>query len=170
MDVPLFYQDENQQRGNTPLLDIPPPPVTAPTPSTSHFGCPLHQPLRYGTEANIHQEAERHPPPTPPPPQIPLHPPTSPVELETFRTQEAEFRHFRIYHQHPTLELSNTPPPGYNDFAGSGVIPEAHQEDLASDACCIHRRAIQLDGPICGHNCCSHHPVVLFRNWSKVHS
>lgn len=131
MDVPLSYQDENQQRDTTPLPDLPPPPVTAPTPSTSRFGRLLKQPLRYGTEANIHQEAERHPSPTPPP-QIPLHSPTPPVELETFRTQEDEFGRFRIYHQHPTLELSNTPPPDHNDFAGSGEIPETHPEDLAS--------------------------------------
>jgi len=79
-------------------------------------------------EAEI-AEAERQrglPSPTPP------HSPTPPVELETFRTEEDEFGRFRIYHQRPAEELSNTPPPDHNDFAESGEIHQGRPENLAS--------------------------------------
>ena len=74
-------------------------------------------------------EAERHrglPSPTPPTLSTP------PVKLEGFRTEEDEFGRFRVYRQRPLSELSNTPPPDYNDFAGSGETHQANAEDLAS--------------------------------------
>ena len=67
-------------------------------------------------------------PPSPAPPSSP----TPPVELEAFRTEEDEFGRFRIYRQHPESELSNTPPPDHNDFAGSGETYQAQPEHLAS--------------------------------------
>jgi hypothetical protein len=58
--------------------------------------------------------------------------PTPPIELGTFRTEEDEFRRFRIYSQRPTSELSNTPLPDHNDFGESGEIRQAHPVNLAS--------------------------------------
>ena len=75
------------------------------------------------------QEAERQqedPSPTP------LHSPTPPVELEMFRTGEDDFGRFRIYHQRPISELSNTPLPDHNDFAESGETYQGHPENIAS--------------------------------------
>jgi len=64
--------------------------------------------------------------PTPP------HFPTPPVELEMFETGEDEFGRFRIYHQLPTSELSNTPLPDHNEFAESGETYPGHPGDIAS--------------------------------------
>ena len=148
----LYYQDDDQPTNSPPPIDIPPPPID--TPSTSRYGRIRRLPPKYqDMEINsrevgpslIHMpsfktqkqrieeaeiaEAERRrglPSPTPP------HSPTPPVELETFTTEEDEFGRFRIYRQHPTSELSNTPPPDHNDFAESGEICQAHPENLVS--------------------------------------
>ena len=142
------YQDNSQpDRDSPPSAEVLPPPVNAPTPSTSRYGRICHLPLRYeDMEIDSHeigpglshiptsktlrqQEKERQqdfPSPTPP------HSPTPQVELEMFKTGEDEFGRFRIYHQRPTSELSNTPPPDHNDFAESGESYPGHPENVAS--------------------------------------
>ena len=75
------------------------------------------------------KEAERHQEYHSP---IPPYAPTPPVELEMFRTEEDEFGRFRIYHQRPKTELSNTPPPDHNDFAESRETDHGHPENIAS--------------------------------------
>ena len=67
-----------------------------------------------------------------PPSPVPPPSPTPPVELKAFRTAEDEFGRFRIYRRQPNSELSNTPLPDHNDFAGSGETHQAQPEHLAS--------------------------------------
>ena len=95
--------------------------------SLSHM--PSFKTQRQQDEEAEMAEAERCrglPSPTPPTSPAP------PVELEKFRTEEDEFGRFRIYHRRPVSELSNTPPPDSNDFAGSGETHQAHPENIAS--------------------------------------
>ena len=96
-------------------------------PSLSHM--PSFKTQKQQAEEVEMAEAERRqglPSPTPPGSPSPL------VELETFRTEEDEFRRFRIYNKCPTSELSNTPLPDHNDFGESGETHRAHPENLAS--------------------------------------
>lgn len=95
-------------------------------PSLSHMPSFKTQ-KRQMEEAEMAEAERRRGLPSPTPPTSP----TPPVELKTFRTQEDEFGHFRIYNRRPLSELSNTPPPDHNDFIRS----ETHQtppEDLAA--------------------------------------
>ena len=146
----VAYQDNSQpDRDSPPSTEVLIPPIDVPTPSTSRYGRKRQLPSRYqDMEIDSHEigpglshiptsktlrqqekEAERHqehPSPTPP------HSPTPPVELEMFRTEEDDFGRFRIYHQRPTSELSNTPLPDHNDFPESGETCHGHPENIAS--------------------------------------
>ncbi|KAF9642395.1 hypothetical protein BDM02DRAFT_3133118 [Thelephora ganbajun] len=147
-------EDNGQPTVSMTPIDVPSPSADAPGPSMSCYGCVRRLPSKYqDMEINLHKirrslphmpsfktqkqqreeaeiaEAERQRGiPSPMPPSSP----TPPVKLERFRTKEDEFRHFRIYHKHPILELSNTPLLDHNNFTESGEIHRAHPENVAS--------------------------------------
>jgi hypothetical protein len=107
-------------------------------PSLSHM--PSYKTWKQQVEEAEMAEAERrqeYPSPTPP------YSPTPPVQLEKFRTAEDEFGRFRIYHQRPASELSNTPPPDHNDFAES---EEAHQASPGNIASGLQMPAVLVAG------------------------
>ena len=82
-----------------------------PTPPRSRFGRTLRKPQIYQSAdvGSIRTPVVKRPREVP-------RTPTPPAELETSRTQEDEFRRFRIYRKRPVSELTNVPPPDHNDF------------------------------------------------------
>ncbi|KAF9642423.1 hypothetical protein BDM02DRAFT_3193292 [Thelephora ganbajun] len=130
-------EDNGQPTVSTTPIDVPSPSANAPGPSTSRYGhirrSLPHMPSfkmqkQQREEAEIAEAERRRGIPSPMPPSSP----TPPVELERFRTEEDEFRCFRIYCKCPISELSNTPLPDHNDFTESGEIRRARPENVAS--------------------------------------